>query len=97
MQARTISARTGREPRGPGQRPGVEADVDSSRFASARLRRSPGSAEAGGVKGGPAGPSAADLDTAGYDIDPTDGGRDLQGHGLKGNIRREDLPLRSSS
>jgi hypothetical protein len=66
-----------REPRGPGQRPGVQADVDSSRFASARLRRSPGSAQAGGVKGGPAGPSAAPLDTAGYDIDPTDGGRDL--------------------
>jgi hypothetical protein len=67
-------ARTGREPRGPGQRPGVEADVDSSRVASARLRRSPGSAEAGGVKGGPAGPSAADLNTAGYDFDSTDGG-----------------------
>ena len=63
-----------REPRGPGQRPGAEADVDSRRLASARLRRSPGSAEAGGVKDGPAGPSAAVLDTTGYDIDPTDGG-----------------------
>jgi len=59
-----------REPRGPGQRPGGKADVDSRRFASARLRRSPGSAEAGGVKDGPAGPSAAVLDTAGYDIRP---------------------------
>ena len=72
-----------REPRGPGQRPGGKADVDSRRFASARLRRSPGSAEAGGVKGGPAGPSAADLYTAGYDFDPTDGGRDLHRHDLK--------------
>jgi hypothetical protein len=57
-----------REPRGPGQRPGVQADVDSRRFASARLRRSPGSANAGGVKGGPAGPRAAALYSAGYDI-----------------------------
>ena len=73
-----------RRARGPGQRPGAEADVDSRRFASARLRRSPGSAEAGGVKGGPAGPSAADLYTAGYDFDPTDGGRDLHRHDLKG-------------
>jgi hypothetical protein len=71
-----------REPRGPGQRPGVQADVDSSRFASARLCRLPGSGEAGGVQGGPAGPSAAALDTAGYDIDPTDGGRDHHRHGL---------------
>ena len=59
-----------REPRGPGQSPGAQADVDSRRFASARLRRSPGSAQAGGVKDGPAGPSAAVLDIAGYDIRP---------------------------
>jgi hypothetical protein len=43
----------------------------------------PGLPEAGGVKGGPAGPSAAVLDTAGYDIDPTDGGRDLHRHDLR--------------
>jgi hypothetical protein len=85
VQAQTISAaRTGREPRGPGQRPGVEADVDSSRFASARLRRSPGSAKAGGVKGGPSGPSAAALYIAGYHINPTDGERDLHRHDLRG-------------
>jgi len=83
VQARTISARTGRKPRGPGQRPGVEADVNASRFASARLRRSPGSAKAGGVKGGPGGPSAADLYTAGYAFDPTDGGRDLRWYDLE--------------
>ena len=32
----------------------------------------------------PQGPSAAVLDTVGYDIDPTDGGRDLHRHDLKG-------------
>ena len=82
------------EPRGPGQRPGAQADVDSSRFASARLRRSPGSAEAGGVKGGPAGPSAAALYTAGYDIDPTDGGRDLHRHDPKRRRRQTKRSFR---
>jgi hypothetical protein len=33
-------------------------------------------------RGRPAGPSAAALYTAGYDIDPTDGGRDLHRHDL---------------
>jgi hypothetical protein len=70
LQCKDVICSDRSEPRGPGQRPGVEADVDSLRFASARLRRSPGSAQAGGVKDGPAGPSAAVLDTAGYDIRP---------------------------
>jgi hypothetical protein len=53
LSEKHASACAGREPRGPGQRPGGEADVRCALRSSARLRRSPRSAGAGGVKGGP--------------------------------------------
>jgi hypothetical protein len=49
----TTSARTDREPSGSGAAPRVVRPMSAQPVRSARLRRSPGSAGASGVKGGP--------------------------------------------
>jgi hypothetical protein len=85
-----LKCKHGRYPLGPAASPGVRGSAPVLRPMSTQAALPllvsvgrPGPPKPGGVKGGPAGPSAADLYTAGYAFDPTDGGRDLHWHDLR--------------
>jgi len=85
-----LECKHGRYLLGPAASPGVRGSAPVLRTMSTQAALPllvsvgrPGPPKPAVSRAAPAGPSVADLYTAGYDFDPTDGGRDLHQHDMK--------------